>query len=288
MLFGLIINCLYSFFCIQLSRHRCRRRHVGDKRRMDGLCWTSIRWSKCTYSCCNLTKLSCVLCSHIILHLLPHLQAHVIDIKNKAIWATGVFTNGGFEKIYELNSQHPDFVIFGVSGYNGDFGPNTQTTLDRRKALFNLTGYGNPYVWTDNIHPFRVYVGRKGKLENGQDAPASDFLARNGLKYGKMYGFAIDMSVTGPTKGMYRDAFHLSADANNGAKVPGAFVAQNWSWDGQVKNFEFDGSWDYQNPTGVNNWTWWNAGGINRGGFKCEHGSPVCCIRVLTLLRHPF
>jgi hypothetical protein len=50
------------------------------------------------------------------------IQGHAIDIQNKAIHAVGAFTNGGFEKIVELNSEHPDYVMFSISGYTGNFG----------------------------------------------------------------------------------------------------------------------------------------------------------------------
>ena len=41
---------------------------------------------------------------------------HVLDIENKALHAVGSFSQGGFEKNVEINSQHPDYVIFAVSG----------------------------------------------------------------------------------------------------------------------------------------------------------------------------
>lgn len=69
----------------------------------------------------------------------------------------------------------------------------------------------------------------------GSDAPADDFLARNGLRYGKVYGFATDMSADGQTGGLWRDEYHK--DRENGEKVEGKFVAIDWQWDGTVKNF---------------------------------------------------
>jgi len=93
---------------------------------------------------------------------------------------------------------------------------------------------GNPYVWPKDIVPFRVYVGMKGKLEDGSDAPEDDFLARNGFKYGQLYGFATDMSETGPTGGVGRDEWHKTA--TNGAEVVGKMIAQPWRWDGEVRN----------------------------------------------------
>lgn len=112
----------------------------------------------------------------------------------------------------------------------------------------------------------------------GSDAPASDFLARNGLRYGKMYGFAIDMSASGPTGGLWRDAFHKDASkAVNGAEVPGVFTPIAWQWDGDVKNFEHDGSWDFQDQppmhVGSDNY-FWNGKGNDSEGCKTEHNSP--------------
>eukprot|EP00536_Pseudo-nitzschia_multiseries_P001605 jgi/Psemu1/322147/estExt_fgenesh1_pg.C_210001 len=147
------------------------------------------------------------------------LSAHALDVKNKALHAVGVFSNGGFEKIVEINSQHPDYVMFSISGYTGNF-EGYSAELDARNAEYKRTD-GKDYVWTNNIHPARIYVGVKGKLEDGSDAPEDDFLARNGLKYGKIYGYAVDMGEPyRQSKGLWRDEFHRSPEhAFNGAKI---------------------------------------------------------------------
>uniref|UniRef100_A0A6V2KIW3 Uncharacterized protein n=1 Tax=Ditylum brightwellii TaxID=49249 RepID=A0A6V2KIW3_9STRA len=109
----------------------------------------------------------------------------------------------------------------------------------------------------------------------GSDAPKSDFLARNGLRYGKVYGYAVDMDAAGPTEGLWRDVFHKSR--GNGAEVPGKFVAIDWQWDGTVKNFRHDGAWDFQTDVpGYEGTTtkWWNGAGYNDDGSKTEHNSP--------------
>ncbi len=109
----------------------------------------------------------------------------------------------------------------------------------------------------------------------GSDAPSDDFLARNGLRYGKVYGFATDMSSSGPTGGLWRDDFHKPRA--NGAKVEGKFVAINWQWDGTAKNFRHDGAWDFQIPIPGYEGTdlkWWNANGYGNSGAKTEHLSP--------------
>lgn len=83
------------------------------------------------------------------------------------------------------------------------------------------------------------------------------------------------MSDSGPTSGLWRDAFHKPRE--NGAKVDGKFVAINWQWDGEVKNFRHDGAWDFQLPVPGYEETdmkWWNGKGLDSSGSKTEHLSP--------------
>ena len=91
-------------------------------------------------------------------------------------------------------------------------------TLAARQEFYgeNRTSDNLPWALPENIHPYRFYLGAKGLMEDGSQAPASDFLARNGLRYGRIYGFAIDMSPEGPTGGEWRDEFHKNG-AENGA-----------------------------------------------------------------------
>lgn len=48
------------------------------------------------------------------------------------------------------------------------------------------------------------------------------------------------MSENGPTTGMWRDDFHKSDMATNGAHVPGLWIGQRWRWDGVVRNYHVD------------------------------------------------
>ena len=105
---------------------------------------------------------------------------------------------------------------------------------------------------------------------SGSDAPADDFLARNGLRYGKIDGVATDMD----TSGLFRDNYHKCRE--NGSSVDGKFVAINWQWDGVVRNFRHDGAFEFQNnvPGHEGTWKWWNSNGYSKGGEKTEHLSP--------------
>ena len=96
-------------------------------------------------------------------------------------------------------------------------------------------------------------------MEDGSKAPSDDFLARNGLRYGKMYGFAIDMSENGPSSGLWRDAFHKDPEKGvNGAKVSGEFQPIKWQWGGVATDFTEDGAWDGMH--------FWNG----KGEYLCD------------------
>ncbi|KAL7577324.1 hypothetical protein ACA910_002062 [Epithemia clementina (nom. ined.)] len=203
------------------------------------------------------------------------ISPHVVDLANDASYALGVLTQGGYEKIAEINSMHSDYVVLAVSGYNGDFtGLDRDTIVANRNSLYsrNDADPTESYVWTENIVPVRIYVGKKGYDENGN--PASDFLARNGLRYGQMYGFATDMTSDGPTGGLWRDAAHEAV--GNGYNVPGMFAPINWMWNGEVVDFIHDGSWEFQStPLNVpEGYEFWTGAGKDESGCKTEHLSP--------------
>ena len=129
-------------------------------------------------------------------------------------------------------------------------------------------------------------------MEDGSEAPEDDFLARNGLRYGKVYGYAVDMKPNKQAKGIYRDEFHRTPEyAYNGARVRGKFIAQKWSWDGTVKNYEHDASWEFQddpphtgNGSGSKGFKWWTAAGPDSSGCKTEHLSTVSGISCVFVL----
>lgn len=116
---------------------------------------------------------------------------------------------------------------------------------------------------------------KKGYNAKGQ--PATDFLSRNGLAYGQNYGFATN--VAEETGGLFRDDYHDEAvrpSVKNGDKVHGGFYPISWRWDGEVKNFEHDGSWEFQDhpvnaPAGVQ---FWSHGGPDKSGAKVPCALP--------------
>lgn len=61
--------------------------------------------------------------------------------------------------------------------------------------------------------------------------------------------------------------------------MPGRFYQlKSWTWDGTVKNFEYDGSWEFQDyPKGTDGsqYLFWTALGPNTAGKKTEHNAPA-------------
>jgi hypothetical protein len=53
--------------------------------------------------------------------------------------------------------------MFAVSGYNGDFTGNS-AVLQARKDKYGMRPDGEEYVWSENVVPFRIFVGVKGKM----------------------------------------------------------------------------------------------------------------------------
>ena len=186
------------------------------------------------------------------------IPAHVLDLASKDFYATGVFTLGGFEKIVEVNCGIPGYVCFSPSGYNGAFGVAEPLRQELRPD-------GMPYVWPENIVPARLYIGKKGFNAKGEE-DNENFLSRNGLAYGQLYGYGV-MNGT-----MDRDAWHRQAA--NGDVVEGAFYPLEWRWDGEVKNFLYDGCWAFQHPVDNGTGHFWTANGPDSAGSKTEHNTP--------------
>jgi len=95
------------------------------------------------------------------------ISMHAIDLAKGVDYAVGSVTNSGFEKIVELNPQHKDYIVLGVSGYNGSYGGST-AELDARNNEYGKRPDGTDYVNPKNVCPARIYIGMKGKMEDGK------------------------------------------------------------------------------------------------------------------------
>ena len=195
------------------------------------------------------------------------IPAHAIDLATKTAYAVGVFTLGGFEKIVEINCGHADYVCFSPSGYNGNFGVDGEDTTNIKSGT---TPDGNAYVFPKDVVPTRIYIGLKGYAADGT-ADTTGYLARNGLAYGQLYGFATDITTT--TGGLFRDDWSVVTTRTCGDTVSGYFAPIDWMWDGTVKQFKEDGSWAFQHLTADGD-PFWNSGGRQVAGKKTEHNSP--------------
>ena len=96
------------------------------------------------------------------------LASLVVDVSSGVAYTVPALGQSGYEKLLPINPGHEDYVVIVCAGYN--------------HSAANA--------------PLKLYVGRKGVDENGSlitsSASAKDqFLARNGLLHGKLYGLAV-------------------------------------------------------------------------------------------------
>lgn len=93
------------------------------------------------------------------------LSAHAVDIATKTAYAVGAFGMGGYEKIVEVNCGVAGYVCFSLSGYNGNFGANSQ--LLARKNAAGKRADGTAWAYSQNVVPARIYIGVKGYTAAG-------------------------------------------------------------------------------------------------------------------------
>ncbi len=145
------------------------------------------------------------------------LASIVVDVKNQVAYTVPALGQTGYEKLAPLNPQHPDYVLIVASGYNHDVEPA----------------------------PLKVYVGKKGVGADGKPLPADaserdQFLARNGLLYGKLYGLALANDKFASlgidkidTKEKMFDAYLTNPDAPN--TFDAVFAPTSYQWGGWNK-----------------------------------------------------
>jgi hypothetical protein len=101
------------------------------------------------------------------------LSAHAINLATGEDWAVGATTQTGFEKIVEMNPQSTDHVVLAISGYNGAYRGFT-AELEGRAESYGTRPDGKDYAWPKDICPARIYIGVKGKMEDGKCPMLSD------------------------------------------------------------------------------------------------------------------
>lgn len=142
------------------------------------------------------------------------LASVVVDIASGTAYTAPALGQTGYEKILPINPGHPDYVVLVMAGYNHDLEPA----------------------------PLKIYIGRKGVdaagNEVGDDAPERDqFLARNGLLHGKLYGMALanetfaELGIeTVDTSEKMMDAYLTDQEAPDSFEV--AFAPTSYQWGG--------------------------------------------------------
>ena len=151
------------------------------------------------------------------------LASIAVDVKNEVAYTAPALGQTGYEKLMPINPQHKDYVVIVGAGYNHNQEPA----------------------------PLKVYVGMKDRLPDGSEIDYSTanerdaFLGRNGLLYGRIYGFAMPtksyaaLGLEANPAAKMMDEYLQNADAPN--SFEGRFYPTSYQW----------GGWD--NPVAVNN-----------------------------------
>lgn len=157
------------------------------------------------------------------------LASIVVDIENETAYTVPALGQTGYEKIMPINPQHPDYVVIVLAGYNHNFEPA----------------------------PLKIYVGKKGADVDGSpiadDANERDqFLARNGLLHGKIYGLAVatetfaELGIDAPAvTDKMMETYMGDPDAASEFAV--AFAPTSFKW----------GGWDKPVAVGATEMTLW-------------------------------
>ncbi|MEX1344845.1 MAG: calcium-binding protein [Candidatus Limnocylindrales bacterium] len=147
------------------------------------------------------------------------LASLAVDIENGVAYTVPALGQTGYEKLMPMNPGHEDYVVIVAAGYNHDLEPA----------------------------PLKIYVGVKGKAADGSEIAADanerdQFLARNGLLYGKLYGLALaneayaDLGIENvdPSEKMM-DAYLTNPDAPDTFTAAFAPTSYQWAgWDAPV------------------------------------------------------
>jgi hypothetical protein len=182
---------------------------------------------------------------------------YTTDLATGNTFTIGSMGGSAWEKITEFNTGNTNYVAFSVSTYQDVFSSVTGRPLVAKRNELGIIppGESNPKTnYTNQLYnsPHQIYIGLKNYKEDGTPlsgpeiaaAASETYLARNGLAYGKCYGFALpdtastlypDIQV--PGSNVYFRGFenHFSNVARRNADViQGKFMPTSWQWDGTV------------------------------------------------------
>jgi hypothetical protein len=172
------------------------------------------------------------------------LASVVVDVKNQVAYTAPALGQTGYEKLMPINPQHEDYVVIVGAGYNHNQEPA----------------------------PLKVYVGMKDRLADGSEIDYSTanerdaFLARNGMLYGRIYGFAMPtesyaaLGLEANPAAKMMDEYLQNADAPN--TFEGRFYPTSYQW----------GGWD--NPVAVKDTEMmlWEQAGEQPDGYTFFNG----------------
>ena len=172
------------------------------------------------------------------------LASVVVDVKNQVAYTAPALGQTGYEKLMPINPQHEDYVVIVGAGYNHNQEPA----------------------------PLKIYVGMKDRLADGSEIDYSTanerdaFLARNGMLYGRIYGFAMPtesyaaLGLEANPAAKMMDEYLQNADAPN--TFEGRFYPTSYQW----------GGWD--NPVAVKDTEMmlWEQAGEQPDGYTFFNG----------------
>ena len=172
------------------------------------------------------------------------LASVVVDVKNQVAYTAPALGQTGYEKLMPINPQHEDYVVIVGAGYNHNQEPA----------------------------PLKIYIGMKDRLADGSEIDYSTanerdaFLARNGMLYGRIYGFAMPtesyaaLGLEANPAAKMMDEYLQNADAPN--TFEGRFYPTSYQW----------GGWD--NPVAVKDTEMmlWEQAGEQPDGYTFFNG----------------
>ena len=203
------------------------------------------------------------------------LASLITDVNKGVAYTAPALGQSGYEKIVPINPQSNDYVVMVLSGYNYYYDPA----------------------------PIRIYIGQKGvnaqgeSIDNQTSSAQEQFLARNGLLHGQIYGLSINQETSnamGMTSNFWTREATVNIDDNtNGLKeyltndsgpnqFKGRFYPTSYKWEGFNKPVAVGDTEIYKWSQESEQPAWKVEEGLNdpdgyfflNGNTKMEHSAP--------------